>query len=87
MRRCAEYNGEPIAMRLPQEILFRHSAMLLQPVGDRQLRKACPQNLTGLLPNNFQIRLTIWLEQSDLGSTRTLGQAPDEFYLRSREAE
>ena len=32
MRRSAEYNGEPIAMRLPQEILFRHSAMLLQPV-------------------------------------------------------
>src|SRR6266550_9146353 len=53
MRRSAEYNGEPIAMRLPQEILFRHSAMLLQPVGGRQLRKACRQNLTGLLPNNF----------------------------------
>src|SRR5262249_4701801 len=55
MRRSAEYDGEPIAMRLPQEILFRHSAMLPQPVGDRQLRKACPQNLTGLLPNSFQI--------------------------------
>ena len=55
MRRSAEYNGEPIAMRLPQEILFRNSAVLLQPVGDRQLRKACPQNLTGLLPNNLQI--------------------------------
>src|SRR5262249_8720931 len=55
MRRSAEYNGEPIAMRLPQEILFRHSAMLLEPGGDRQLRKACPQNLTGLLPNKFQI--------------------------------
>jgi len=55
MRRSAEYNGEPIAMRLPQEILFRHSAVLLQPVCDRQLRKACPQNLTGLLPNSFQI--------------------------------
>src|SRR5215472_12182569 len=55
MRGSAEYNGEPIAMRLPQEILFRHSAMLLQPVGDRELRKVCPQNLTGLLPNKFQI--------------------------------
>src|SRR5215469_14871447 len=55
MRRSAEYNGEPIAMRLPQEILFRNSAVLPQPVGDRQLRKACPQNLTGLLPNDFQI--------------------------------
>src|SRR5438132_14331318 len=42
-------------MRLPQEILFRYSTMLLQPVGDRQLRKSCPQKLTGLLPNNFQI--------------------------------
>src|SRR5215475_14527447 len=42
-------------MRLPQEILFRYSTMLLQPVGDRQLRKSCPQNLIGLLPNNFQL--------------------------------
>src|SRR5215467_15547348 len=29
--------------------------MLLQPVGGRQPRKSCPQNLTGLLPNNPQI--------------------------------
>src|SRR6266446_4141559 len=42
-------------MRFPQEILFRHRSMLLQPVGDRQLRESCPKNLTGLLPNNFQI--------------------------------
>src|SRR5712675_1585127 len=42
-------------MRLPQEILFRYSSMLLQPVGDRQLRESCPKNLTGLLPNDFQI--------------------------------
>src|SRR5215469_2767670 len=42
-------------MRLPREILFRYSSMLLQPVGDRQLRESCPKNLTSLLPNNLQI--------------------------------
>jgi hypothetical protein len=30
-------------MRLPQEILFRYSTMLLQSVGDRQLREPCPE--------------------------------------------
>src|ERR1700751_1959457 len=42
-------------MRLQQEMLFRYSSMLLQPVGDRQLRESCPKNLTCVLPNDFQI--------------------------------
>src|SRR5262249_45390772 len=42
-------------MRLPREILFRYSTVLLQPIADRQLRESCPKNLTGLLPDNLQI--------------------------------